>query len=181
MAIAADSQAHAIRRHRGWVNMRCIPTLLFASVAIAVLCSCGGGDSGPPPLSIVASSPPASTTGEAYAGYTFTASGGTPPLSWSESGPLPPGLELNASGQLSGNPVTAGTYPITVTVTDSSMPTLTANVAVSLQVIDSAIAIAPVSPPRARSPTRMVSVSLPAAARRPIRGGRVARCRQVSR
>ena len=127
--------------------MRCIPTLFFASVAIAVLCSCGGGDSGPQPLSITASSPPAGTTGETYAGYTFTASGGTPPMTWSESGPLPPGLEFNASGQLSGVPATAGTYPITVGVTDSSMPGLTANVAVSLQVQDSAIVIAPASPP----------------------------------
>ena len=127
--------------------MRCPSRLFFASVAIAMLCSCGGGDSGPPALSIVASSPPAGTTGEAYAGYTFTASGGTPPLSWSESGPLPPGLQLSTSGELSGDPATAGTYPITLTVTDSSMPTLTAHVAVSLQVKDSAIAIAPAGPP----------------------------------
>jgi putative Ig domain-containing protein len=127
--------------------MRCIPTLFFASVAIAVLSSCGGGDSGPQALSIIASSPPAGTAGETYAGYTFTASGGTPPLTWSESGPLPPGLELNASGQLSGVPATAGTYPIIVGVSDSSMPGLTANVAVTLQVQDSAIVIAPASPP----------------------------------
>lgn len=125
-------------------HIRCLPRLCFASLAIAVLCSCGGGDSGPPPLSIVASSPPAGTAGEAYAGYTFIASGGTPPFSWSASG-LPPGLELNTSGQLSGNPATAGTYPIIVGVTDSSG--LTSNVAVSLQVIDSAIVIAPASPP----------------------------------
>src|SRR5215468_1621067 len=109
--------------------MKQFPRLFFASVAIAVLCSCGGSDSGPQPLSITASSPPGGTTGETYAGYTFTASGGTPPFSWGESGALPPGLELDASGQLSGVPATAGTYPITVGVTDSSMPGLTANVA----------------------------------------------------
>src|SRR5215831_16266643 len=123
-------------------------TRLFATfLAIAVLSSCGGDNSGPAPLNITASSPPAGTTGAPYVGYTFTASGGTPPLSWSESGPLPPGLQLSTSGQLSGDPATAGTYPFTVTVTDSSTPNLTSTVAVSLQVKDSAIAIAPDSPP----------------------------------
>ena len=83
----------------------------------------------------------------AYAGYTFAASGGIPPLSWKESGPLPPGITLSALGQLSGMPVTAGTYPFSVTVTDSSMPPLTASTSVSLHVTDSAIIVAPASPP----------------------------------
>ena len=123
-----------------------LPVLsLWTSLLIAMLCSCGGGDSGPAPLSIVASSPPAGTSGEAYAGYTFIASGGTPPYSWSESGPLPPGLQLDTSGQLGGDTGTAGTYPIIVGVTDSSGRT--ANVTVSLQVKDSAIVIAAASPP----------------------------------
>src|SRR5215469_145178 len=90
--------------------MRQLRKLLTASFAIAMLSSCGGGDSGPPPLSIAASSPPAGTTGVAYAGYTFTASGGTAPLSWTESGSPPPGLTMSASGQLSGKPPRAGTY-----------------------------------------------------------------------
>jgi hypothetical protein len=83
----------------------------------------------------------------AYAGYAFTASGGTQPLSWSESGSLPPGFQLSTGGQLSGDPATAGMYPITVTVTDSSMPPLTASAPVNLQVNDSAIVIVPASPP----------------------------------
>jgi WD40 repeat protein len=56
-------------------------------------------------------------------------------------------LALTAARQLSGDPATAGTYPITVTATDSSMPPLTASAPVSLQINDSAIAIAPASPP----------------------------------
>ncbi len=128
--------------------MRYLRRLFATSFAIAVLSSCGGGgNSGPPPPSITAQSPPAGTTGAAYAGYTFYASGGTAPFSWSESGSLPPGLALSASGQLSGTPATAGTYPISVTATDSSMPPLTASTRVSLQVNDSAIVIAPASPP----------------------------------
>src|SRR5215831_11154558 len=127
--------------------MRHVRSLFAIFLAIAVLSSCGGDNGGPPPLKTTASSPPAGTTGLAYAGYTFGASGGTPPLSWSASGSLPPGLSLNASGQLSGTPATAGTYPISVTVTDSSMPPLTASTPMSLQVADSAIMVAPASPP----------------------------------
>jgi hypothetical protein len=35
------------------------------------------------------------------------------------SGTLPPGLTINASGQISGAPTTAGTFPSSVTATDS--------------------------------------------------------------
>jgi len=132
-------------------STRSATATLFAALAMPALflCACGGGSSssGPPPLDITASSPPAGTTGVAYAGYTFTASGGTPPMTWTESGALPPGLTLSAAGQLSGDPATAGTYPIIVTVTDSSMPPLTATADVSVTVTDSAIVIAPASPP----------------------------------
>jgi hypothetical protein len=127
--------------------MRSLRRVFAASFAIAVLSNCGGGGGLPTPLSITASSPPAGTTDATYAGYTFTASGGTLPVTWSESGSFPPGLTLSASGQLSGVPATAGTYPFSVTVTDSSMPPLVASVPVSLQVNDSAIVIAPASPP----------------------------------
>jgi hypothetical protein len=124
-------------------------TKLFVTfLVIVALSGCGGGDnSGPPPLDITAASPPAGTTGVAYAGYMFAASGGTPPLSWSESGSLPPGLQLGTSGKLSGNPATAGMYPITLTVNDSSMPPVKTSVSVSLTVNDSAITVAPASPP----------------------------------
>jgi subtilisin-like proprotein convertase family protein/secreted trypsin-like serine protease len=54
-----------------------------------------------------------------------TASGGTAPYSWSASG-LPAGLSINSStGVISGAPTAAGTYSVTVTVTDSSSPTRT--------------------------------------------------------
>jgi hypothetical protein len=51
----------------------------------------------------------------------FTQGGGADPISWSESGALPPGLTFNTStGVLSGTPTSSGTFPITVTATDSS-------------------------------------------------------------
>src|SRR5215831_8448340 len=129
--------------------MRILRKFLAVILAIAVLSSCGGGDSGsgPPPLSITAASPPAGTTGTAYASYTFTASGGTPPLSWTESGSLPPGLTLSASGQLSGTPTTAGTYAFSVTVTDASMSPLTVAAPVSVKINDTSIVVAPATLP----------------------------------
>jgi Galactose oxidase, central domain len=120
---------------------RLIVMQMFAgAVALGLLTSCGGGGSGTTPLTITApltvtaASPPAGTTGAAFPGYSFQASGGTPPFSWNELGPMPPGLMLSASGQLSGMPATAGTYPVSVTVTDSSYPPVTATAAVALTV-----------------------------------------------
>jgi hypothetical protein len=55
--------------------------------------------------------------------YTFVATGGLPPFTWSETGPLPPGLTLSSQGSLSGaltgTPTVAGTFPIKVTATDT--------------------------------------------------------------
>jgi hypothetical protein len=54
--------------------------------------------------------------------------GGISPYSWSvASGTLPPGTSLNgATGFITGTTTVAGTYPITVKVTDSSSPAQTA-------------------------------------------------------
>ncbi|MEU7476088.1 S8 family serine peptidase [Lentzea sp. NPDC042327] len=49
----------------------------------------------------------------------LSASGGTPPYTWSVTG-LPAGLSASSSGAISGTPTTAGTSSVTATVTDST-------------------------------------------------------------
>lgn len=73
-----------------------------------------------PPLTIDTTSLPDGTVGVPYSAF-LSASGGTPPYTWSiVSGSLPPGLTLNPStGQISGIPTTAGTFFFTVQVRDS--------------------------------------------------------------
>ena len=53
----------------------------------------------------------------------LTAIGGTPPYQWSmSSGSLPTGLQLSASGSISGTTSTLGQFTFTAMVTDSSLP-----------------------------------------------------------
>jgi streptogramin lyase len=61
--------------------------------------------------------------GTAYASSPCTAAGGDSPFAYSATG-LPPGLAINsATGAITGTPTTAGTYPVSVTATDSLTPT----------------------------------------------------------
>lgn len=73
------------------------------------------------PLVITSTTLPADRVGIAYS-QTLTASGGTPPYTWSLSGTsvLPTGLALSLQGVISGTPTTAGTTNFTLQVTDSA-------------------------------------------------------------
>ena len=70
---------------------------------------------------ITTTSLPSGTTGVAYTA-TLAATGGTAPYAWSiASGLLPTGLGLGVTtGTISGTPSTAGTYNVTMAVTDST-------------------------------------------------------------
>jgi Putative Ig domain len=62
---------------------------------------------------------PCTKTVEGHTGFTFTATGGAAPYTWTGTG-LPPGLGLYPKfGIMSGTPTTAGTYDITITVKDA--------------------------------------------------------------
>ncbi|HEX8821715.1 MAG TPA: Ig domain-containing protein, partial [Archangium sp.] len=54
--------------------------------------------------------------------YRFQASGGTPPYTFSFLGELPPGLSLNARGELSGRSTAAGDFRFTLAVMDQGTP-----------------------------------------------------------
>jgi hypothetical protein len=83
-----------------------------------------------PPLTVVTTSSnlPQGLVNSSYPATNLSASGGFQPYtSWivvaPGTGTLPPGLSLSNSGQITGAPTTAGTYPFTVQVTDSATPT----------------------------------------------------------
>jgi hypothetical protein len=76
-----------------------------------------------PPPPVVGPSPllvPGAAINQPYS-FTFTASAGIPPYqNWSETGALPPGLAFSNEGVLSGTPTQTGSFPIVVTVQDST-------------------------------------------------------------
>jgi len=109
--------------------------LLLLTICAFVLCllmGCGAGVGRPPsqPVTIISLAPPDGTLGANYAGtqgFSFAASGGKRPYTWSwtaaAGSSLPPGLSLSAgTGAVAGTPATIGAYLVTVNVKDSSAP-----------------------------------------------------------
>jgi hypothetical protein len=77
------------------------------------------GLNGLPPLAI-SDNLPGGTVGTPYTG-TVSATGGSAPYTFTlASGSLPDGLSLSSAGAVSGTPTSAGSFPITVKVTDSA-------------------------------------------------------------
>ncbi len=89
----------------------------------------------PAPLSIGAATSFDAMKGTAFS-YAPTASGGTPPYTWSISaGVLPAGLSLNSStGALSGTPAVPGTYSFVLSVRDQSSAAV--NASIQIRVLD---------------------------------------------
>jgi hypothetical protein len=84
------------------------------------------------PLSISPGDIPPATVGSAYSA-SFAASGGVPPYSFGASGALPGGLSVTSGGTLSGTPARAGSFPITVAVTDADGCKGTASVTLAVR------------------------------------------------
>ncbi len=81
--------------------------------------SSGSGTSGSTPLATQYAMLDSLTVGTPYT-RTVTATGGTPPYTWSISaGTVSPGMAITAAGVFSGTPTTAGDFKFTLTVTDA--------------------------------------------------------------
>jgi hypothetical protein len=95
------------------------------------------------PLSITTTSLPGGTLNAVYAPVSVNATGGFAPYSFGATG-LPTGLNLSSGGSLTGTPITAGNFSVTITVTDSETPTAaTANVTLPLTISAPALVLSP--------------------------------------
>jgi hypothetical protein len=75
-----------------------------------------------PPLKITTGSLPEIALGEVWS-VKFEASGGVGPYTWSFSGDLPAGLDLDETGLLQGSTTVSGPAAFTITVKDSRQDT----------------------------------------------------------
>lgn len=88
-----------------------------------------------PAVGINCGSPPTGIVGDFYE-HAFPVTGGVPPYTFSvSSGGLPPGLTLNLStGILTGYPTTAGTFPFTVHVVDTTFASASCSITIGISV-----------------------------------------------
>lgn len=86
------------------------------------------------PAVVLADLLPEGTRDAAYSA-SFTATGGTAPLSF-KAGSLGHGLSVAADGTISGTPDAAGTFSLSPTITDASTPPQVVTAAVTLKVFD---------------------------------------------
>ncbi len=90
----------------------------------------------PPPLVIQTVSLPDTTAERPYS-QLLQATGGVPPYTWSiASGSLGTGLNLSASGIISGTPASAGTSVFVVRITDSAGQSVTRTLAITVKPAD---------------------------------------------
>lgn len=130
-AITGTPTVNAVTRNLTFTVQDSSPSPQTSAAKTLTLSVAGGGT-----VTILTSSVPQATIGQAYS-TELQASGGVLPYTWSvTSGALPAGLELSSTGILSGTPIesnTVGNYTFTVRVADSTSPAaLTATTAYTL-------------------------------------------------
>jgi hypothetical protein len=95
------------------------------------------------PLSITSTSLPGGALNSVYGPVSINATGGYAPYSFGATG-LPAGMTLSGGGSLTGTPTAAGSFSVTITVTDSETPTAaTANKTLPLTIIAPPLALSP--------------------------------------
>jgi mono/diheme cytochrome c family protein len=82
-------------------------------------------------LSITTASLPNGAVGTAYS-QALTASGGTPPYTWSYNGTLPAGIVVTSAGAVTGTPTAAGTFSFTARVADSKSAAVTKTLSLNI-------------------------------------------------
>ena len=122
-----------------WPTIACIPTSAGTyNVVITVTDSASPPNQfsanytvtivNPPPPSIFAFPSPKGAAVNLPYSFRFSEIGGLRPLTWSQTGALPPGLSFVSNGpsaDLSGTPTATGTFPITLMITDAAGQTAT--------------------------------------------------------
>jgi len=74
----------------------------------------------PPPLALAATDDLGPATVALPAGTVLPISGGTPPyVITNVTGTVPPGLTINSDGTITGTPTSAGSFPLSIDISDS--------------------------------------------------------------
>src|SRR6267378_1409268 len=117
-----QSSGEAILKNSKWQSTHW--TILFLSFILTwLIAGCGGGGASSPSgspagnsLTIMTAGIPSGTSNNSFS-TVLTASGGTPPYTWSMvSGTLPAGLSLSGTGTIAGTPTATGSFSFTVQV-----------------------------------------------------------------
>jgi RHS repeat-associated protein len=80
-----------------------------------------------PALTVSTTQLPQATLNAPYSPLQLQAANGKQPYTWSTSGNIPQGMQVTPGGLVEGTPTHPGSYPFTVTVTDATNATASAN------------------------------------------------------
>lgn len=105
-----------------------------------------------PNLAITTSSLPGGTVGVSYS-QSLSATGGTPPYTWSVTGgTLPSGLALSPGGTISGTPRSAGNFSFVIRATDSRSATVNKSFSLTIAPAPAPPKPEPTNPPPPTNP-----------------------------